>query len=57
MFDVAGARIKVMRHIDFGVPDRFRRQQRLDKPQHDSRYNDSDFGKAFGSVQVRKNLR
>ncbi len=44
-----------MRHIDFGVPDRFRRrQQQLDRPHHDSRYNDSDFGKAFGTVQVER---
>lgn len=58
----AGARIKVMRHIDFGVPDRFRRQQNLDRDDPGfsspsrSRPEDSDFGKAFGTMQVSSSL-
>ena len=44
-----------MRHIDFGVPDRFRRrQQELDQPGAGlgSHRDGSDFDRALGSVQV-----
>lgn len=44
-----------MRHIDFGVPDRFKRQQALDRTALEPSYRDgrdSEFGKAVGSVQV-----
>lgn len=42
-----------MRHIDFGVPDRFRRGGRpVERPLPDTRRGEPDFDRALGSVKV-----